>query len=618
MTRRLNLFLFMCAAMVASSQTADAQQPGPSSLRDRTGPNSEMALPDYSEPREATLPAPPAPLPPPVSGTALFSAVEIEDAASLSAPTRPNWQPQVSEDSDIALSRTDALDADWIREQFRRNGMIDQPVPLDRLVSLIQLINRAFIANGYINSGVLLAGQPPQDGGTLSLRLIAGRAVGADGEASVSVGWGAAGPLGLSETYIKQRMTAADDVPLNAIAIERQFRQLTEDPAIATVNADLQPGGRPGEARLSLIVDPAPRYDLYLTAANNRSPSIGGERFAAGGAMRNAFRAGDLLSAEAGITGGRGDALASYEIPVFDPATSLLLRGGYNDAAVVDPQLRPLGIEARDWHIEGGVSRTVFQRPLLPGRNPGKWQAARTVTLGLRVTHRKSRTYLLGEPFSFSPGSVNGRTEFTALRLTADWIERGIGTVFALSLTGTQGLDGTRSDIPGLLSPDRDFRSIRAQASLARRLGDKGLELRARLGGQWADGILYSAERFSAGGAQSVRGYRETLLLADTGISGSLELAQSFSLTGKSGAFDIGRFTLSAFVDGALLHNREGPQPVPNELYSIGASLAWNPSSAISARVSYGHALKDVQRVGSKDLQDHGVHFSIVLRPLEL
>lgn len=607
------------AILLASSAAASAQEePGTSSLRERTGPNAQLPVPDFAAPQDGSIAAPSVPLPPAVRGTARFSGIEFVEGQHVSAPTRDNWQPSSSADpGEIALSAGSAIDADWIEEQFRRNGMFGQPVPLDRLVLLIQAINRAFAENGYINSGVLLVGQPPQDGGALSLRLIAGRAVETDGGDALAVTWGRAGAQGLSETYVRQRMGSADAVPLNAIAIEREFRQLTEDPAISTVNADLRPGARPGEAVLNLIVDPAPRYDLYLTAANNRSPSIGGERYAIGGSMRNLLAAGDLLSVESGVTGGRHDVLASYETPVFDPDATLLLRGGYNDAAVVDPQLRPLGIAAKDWNIEGGMNYRLLRRPLLPGAAPNEWRAARTFTIGWRIAHRRSRTYLFGEPFSFSPGSVNGRTEYTAFRLTADYIQRGTRTVLALSLTGTQGLEGTRSDVPGLLSPDEQFRSIRGQASFARRLSDQGLELRARLGGQWADGILYSAERYAAGGTQTVRGYRETLYLTDTGVNGSVELAQPFNLTPGGGAFEPGRFIAAAFVDGALVDNRQGLNPDPDELASIGASLAWNPSPALLARITYAHALKDAPRTGSRDLQDRGITFSVTVRPLE-
>ncbi len=241
------------------------------------------------------------------------------------------------------------------------------------------------------------------------------------------------------------------------------------------------------------------------------------------------------------------------------------------------------------------------------------------ISVGLRVAHRRTRTFLFGAPFSFSPGAVDGRAEYSALRLTGDWIERGRNQVVAASLTWSVGLEGTRSDIPGLPTPDRHWQAALARFSFARRLMANGLELRLRAAGQYADGLLYSGERIAAGGENSVRGYRETLLLGDTGLYGSAELALPFSLSGRRNrGFDWGAFTVSAFVDGATLHNRSDPQPAPQSVASVGASLAWVPSEAIFARVTFAQGLRDVPQIGSRDLQDRGFQFRLVVRPLAL
>ena len=141
-----------------------------------------------------------------------------------------------------------------------------------------------------------------------------------------------------------------------------------------------------------------------------------------------------------------------------------------------------------------------------------------------------------------------------------------------------------------------------------------------RFYGQWADGVLYSGERFSAGGESTVRGYRENLLLADRGAVGSVEVARPIRLGGRQGTgrtFDWGAFTVSGFGDAAYMTNVEDPQPV-HRIYSVGGSLAWTPADALSARITYAKALKDVASAGKRDLQDRGVSFRITVRPLLL
>ena len=616
---RLSAIVLLGCGAAAQAQEVSPDNP----ISERTGRTANQATPEFADEVEFERPPVDVPAIAPVAGSVRLAGVAVsENIAAFAVPLK-RWQPAAEEGASIALLHDEGelLDGAWAERQFASNSMIGEAVPLDRIVALVQLINRAYIENGYINSGVLIDGAPPADGGMLNLRLVYGQLVNADGEARPDIAFGPVGRNRLSDGFIVNRMPSARSTPLNVIDIEREFRLLAENAAIETLSANLIPGARPGEARLLLEIDPTPIFDAYVNIANSRSPSIGGERVSVGGSLRNALRPGDILSVETGATGGRQDLIAGYETPFIGTRTVLRLRGGFNNAAVIDPELLPLDITAEDWQIEGGFGYRLVESPLTPRGAGEGWQAARTVSVGVSVAHRQSDTTLLGRPFSFSPGAVNGRSEYTAVRLTGDLVERGISTVLAVNLTATQGIEGTRSVLPNLISPDEDFRAFRAQVSYARRLNDSGLELRARISGQYADGILFSGERFAAGGAQTVRGYRETLVLADTGINASVELARTFSLSGDSGSrsdIDLGRFSGSVFVDGAILGNREGPPATPNDIASVGVGLNWIPSRAFEARLTYAEALIDVPLTGSRDLQDRGFSFRIIVRPLEL
>ena len=60
------------------------------------------------------------------------------------------------------------------------------------------------------------------------------------------------------------------------------------------------------------------------------------------------------------------------------------------------------------------------------------------------------------------------------------------------------------------------------------------------------------------------------------------------------------------------------PSPIPDQIASIGLSLEWHPHEALSLTLAYGHALEDARQTGERDLQDRGVHFRFVFRPLQL
>ncbi len=618
-----------CLGLTAlAAWPAWAQNPDPG---DRTGPRATPPeLPPFAEPEaqpQSLLPEAAVPQsPPPLRAVGTIREVRVAAEGDGQGAVPPvAWAPPADPVSGLRLEHRagEPLDADWVRSQFALN-MEAGGGAVSSAIALVQLINRAFLTAGFVNSGLLVPDQPALASGLLDLRLVHGRLAAPAGSAQpVIVTWAEGGRRGLDEAYILRRFPSARKVPLNAVRIERDFRLLAEDPAIRTISADLRPGDRPGEASLHLVVHPETPHDLYVGVANDRSPSVGGERVYAGGHLRNLLVAGDILTAEAGTTEGLTDAQFGYSVPAFGPRTFLSIRGGYNDAAVIDAPLVPLDIEAEDRSVQGGISHRFIEEPLTP-RDGGGWSPSRTLTGGVQAVHRRQKSFLLGEPFSFAPGSVDGRTEYTALRLTGDYLMRNVDQVLAVSVTGTLGLGGTQSDIPSIPNPDDHFKALLVQLNYARRLSDDGLELRARLTGQYADGILYSGERLSIGGETSVRGYRENQFLVDHGLIGSLELALPFSLSGRSrsgSGWDIGAFTASVFTDAAIFGNEEPPGPGEDFISSVGVGLAWTPHESIFASISYAKDLVDVPLAGpmmmrDRDLQDRGIHLRIVIRPL--
>jgi hemolysin activation/secretion protein len=617
---------FLLAAAAAIGYVA-APAPGLAQVggQDRTGPEAGAPpLPPYPDRRELSpplVPTTPADAQVAAAPAARMPIREVRVASEGDADGAmppPAWEPPAETASGLLLQHAPGqpLDADWVRAQFAFN--IVEGDTAAKAIGLVQLINRAFLTAGFFNSGLVVPEQRELAVGVLNLRLIYGRLSSAEeGAEPINVEWGGGRSAGLSGDYIRQRFGSTRRLPLSAYEIEREFRLLAEDPAIRTVSADLRPGTRPGEASLNLIIYPEERFDFYTGAANDRSPSVGGERLFSGGFARSLLAGGDLLSGEFGITDGLKDGQIAYSIPVFSPRTSLNLRGSFNNAAVIDRPLLPLDISARDRSVQAGITHRFLEQPLMPTEVEDRWKPSQTLVAGAQVVHRWQRSFLFGEPFSFAPGSVDGRTVYTALRLTGDYLMRNVDQVLAVSLTGTLGLGGTQSDIPTIPNPDDNFKSLLLQVNYAKLLGDSGFELRARLTGQLADGVLYSGERFSIGGETSVRGYRENLFLVDNAIVGSLELAYSFSLTSgaeRTGEVDWGAFTASTFVDAAHFDSFE-TDLFDDILASVGVALAWNPSDAIQARISYAQALNEVDISGTRDLQDRGFQFRIVVHP---
>ncbi|WP_146150941.1 ShlB/FhaC/HecB family hemolysin secretion/activation protein [Allosphingosinicella deserti] len=616
------LVLGLAPAGLAQAQT------GPEAVRERTGPQAEPPpLPDWTAPKSLPLVPPASRLTPPSAAADSHRIRRIAVAAEASSgggiPPR-HWQPPAADTAGLRLDhrRGEPLGAAWIERQFAQNGLPDRDGRISSAIALVQLLNRALVTAGFVNSGLLVSERSRIADGILELRLIEGRLVPPDPDReAISVEFAGGKDKGLGGEYVRRRFPSAQGAPLSAFAIERDFRLLAESAGIRTINADLRPGARPGEASLHVLVEPERRGDISLGYANDRSPAVGSDRLSAAGYLRNAFTSGDLVSAEIGYTEGVEDAQISYATPFLSPRTSLTVRGSYNDAAVIDRPLLPLDIRAEDRAVEGGFVHRFVEEPLAPGAVPGRWSPSRTLSAGLLFGYRSQRSFLFGEPFSFAPGSKDGRSRYGVVRLTGDYVVRGVKQVLAVSATASMGLGGTRSDLPGILNPDAHFLAGLVQANYARRLGPPGLELRARLAGQIASGILYSGERLSIGGQGTVRGYRENSFLVDQGAIGSAELAWSFDLAGQAAdgkRFAWGAFTALLFADAAYADNQAAPQPPRSFIAGLGAGLSWTPSDAITLSVARGEALRDVPRSGSKDLQDQGWHFRISVQPLRL
>lgn len=153
----------------------------------------------------------------------------------------------------------------------------------------------------------------------------------------------------------------------------------------------------------------------------------------------------------------------------------------------------------------------------------------------------------LNTPISYLPFS---------LRYEAMWRADGhstrLGVGSTLSLRGV-GNDQQEFEEKRFLARN-NFMHFNASLAHTREL-PRGFSVEGRIEGQLADSPLISNEQFAAGGADSVRGYRESQALGDDGVYGSVEL-QTPSLVREGWKWP-DRLIGMAFVDGAKLRVRE-------------------------------------------------------------
>jgi hemolysin activation/secretion protein len=132
-----------------------------------------------------------------------------------------------------------------------------------------------------------------------------------------------------------------------------------------------------------------------------------------------------------------------------------------------------------------------------------------------------------------------------------------------------------------------------------------GWSLASRLSAQVASGPLISNEQFSAGGVDSVRGYKESNSSGDDGWLAGLEL-RTPSLAGRVSEA-LNELTLYAFVEGASLRVREAlpSQQSRFDLLSAGLGLRFAGKAGYRGSLDLAHAYKDAGQVQAGDGRLH-------------
>ncbi|MCV2367302.1 ShlB/FhaC/HecB family hemolysin secretion/activation protein [Roseateles oligotrophus] len=147
---------------------------------------------------------------------------------------------------------------------------------------------------------------------------------------------------------------------------------------------------------------------------------------------------------------------------------------------------------------------------------------------------------------------------------------------------------------------DGGFATLRGDWRVTQRLGPA--ELGLRLSGQLANQSLTSAEQFSVGGADTVRGYDEGAATGDRGLLASLELRSRNLAPGLLAAFEgatlpaFSEIVFYGFADAARvnLYNPEPGQQARTPLLGTGLGFRLAVQQGLSLALDWGQRRKPV------------------------
>lgn len=467
---------------------------------------------------------------------------------------------------------------------------------LDDLEEARQKLTVLYINAGYINSGAILPDQNfDPEKGQIKFQIVEGRL------SHIAI----QGKPRLRRGYLEDRIWHDPDEPLNAFTLRSNLELLRQNPNLKSINAELKPGEQPGQSALDLQIEEATHWQIGLQFDNNRSPSVGAERFSFIASDTDLLGFSDSFALRWGLTKGNltdlefaelDDINFSYSIPVTRFDTTLQFNFENSDSPVVEEPFSSLDIHSRSQTYSLGLRQPIYHT------------VSTEFALSLALLRRDNKNFLAGDPFSFSPGSIDGKSTVTAIRFGQEFLTRS--QTYALSVRSTFefGIDALGSTTLPSGLPDSQYWLWLAQAQYVRRLpGDWQILLRGAA--QLTDQPLLPIEQFSLGGIDTVRGYRENQLVRDEAICASAELRIPILRKNEKSQLD---FALFCDAGWGKNNNVRQADTLPDDfISSAGAGVLWNPTRNFSMTVYWGYPFKHFNQTAD-NLQDYGVHFNLL------
>ena len=465
----------------------------------------------------------------------------------------------------------------------------NRPTSIEEIQDLRYRLSEMYLQLGYVNSGVVLPDQRVDDG-IIRLQAIEGALTDID----------ITGNHSLFDSYIEKRIRRGADTPLNAVDLQQALKVLQLDPRIAQINAQLLPGTRAGESMLQVSVVENVNYWVSTAVDNYRSPSVDENRVSISAGNGNFIGFGDALSVNYGVTEGLDDLDASYSVPLTSGDLRLAAYYQSTDSNVVEEPFDVIDIQSQSETFGVALSR------------PFRSNSGRAVTATLGFENRSADNWLLGVPFSFTPGEQDGTSSVSVAYLTAATLWQSPKQIVGLTVTGRFGVDVLEPTI-NVTEPDSRFTSVRAQFQYARVLGWRDSEFSIRSSAQFTSDSLLALEKFAVGGHTTVRGYRENQLVRDNGFVASVELRFPLFVD-REGREKFG-LQLVPFIDYGVSWDNDDALPTSNkdDIESIGLGVRWRPTPNWVVWADYGYALTDVV-TPTESLQDKGFQFRVEYR----
>ncbi len=456
---------------------------------------------------------------------------------------------------------------------------INRYVSYEELSQLRDQLTLAYVQRGYVSSGAKMP-RVNEANGTLDISIVEGAL---DRVTIQNKGR-------LKESYIRERLIDVDENIVNINEIERELQKLQKNKRIKGIQSQLLPSDTIGKSVLAIDVEEDVPYFFGVRFSNHNTPSSGSTltEFTAGHSNFSGY--GDTISVALAKSEGRHSVDGAYELPMSaDISVYVQLQSSRSE--IIEEPFDVLEIESESDTYALGVNYLAFQ------------SIHKQLELFAGVSYRRSKSFLLGSPFSFSVGVEDGVAKIGALEVGQEWQASGQRQALALRSTFSVGLDVLGATNNYGDDPDGQFTKWLGQAQYVRHFNEVDAQFSFLADVQWADRSLLGMEKYAIGGHASVRGYRENSLLIDKGVFLSAEWRQEMKTDGLSGVYVI------PFFDVA--YGKEND--FEKSLSSIGMGFKWVINKVGDIDLYWAKRLDNWVNGDGDEIQDQGIHLSVGL-----
>ncbi|MBN4004911.1 ShlB/FhaC/HecB family hemolysin secretion/activation protein [Nostoc sp. LPT] len=555
--------------------------------------NNSPSLPQLPPPQDVQPPSPKTPT--------LPTPPQLPPPSELLQPGQPLLKPDEPflERSQIFTVKQFEVIGSTVFSREKLNKVLapftNKPITFTQLLEARSKITELYIQEGYVTSGAYIPEQTFDNNGVVQIQIIEGKLE------DIQI----TGTKRLNPNYIRSRIALGASTPLNQKHLLESLQLLQLNPLIQNLSAELSAGSRTGANLLAIKITEADSFNIQAVLDNGRSPSVGSFRRQLQINEANLLGFGDSISLTYSNTDGSNTIDTSYSLPLNPRNGSLTFSYGTTSADVIERPFNTLDIESASQYYE-----LTFRQPLVQTPN-------QEFALGITAFRRESdiSSSLLEEnkvPLSeLSPGAdKEGRTRVSALRFFQEWTSRNSQEVIAARSEFSLGIRAFNATINDT-EPDSRFFAWRGQAQWVRLLApDTLLLIRGNV--QLASTELLALEQFGLGGINSVRGYRQDLLLTDNGALASVEFRLPIARVPQwNGVLQVTTF---GDVGTAWNNSSSRDENNTNTLASVGLGLRWLQGNNFTAGVEWGIPLVSVD-TQSNTWQENGLYFFVQYNP---